>query len=389
MSVSIFVMLGVEHVREQAKKSFASSVSGVDLIVGTRTSKLNLLLYSIFRIGSPVNNISWQSYQNLAQNKLVDWSVPISLGDSHKGFRVLGTTPNYFSLFGYANNQKLTFKQGENFSNIFGIVLGAQVANKLKYQLGDKVTLSHGIGNTSFKNHANLPFQVVGILTATGTPVDQALYVSLQGLEAVHMTAPINVKTLPTLAELALQKDKYLTPKSITAVMIGLKSKMTVFHFQRQINTDKHEPLTALIPGVELAKLWKTMSSFDNTLRLIAVLVFISSLIALSAMLLSSIKERLPEIKLLRMIGASTRFVFLLIELEAMLIALISLLVALGGISFVLSLMKPFILQNYGIFIEPNIISNTSSQVILGVLTCTFFAAIPPAISALYGVKNH
>ena len=93
MTVSVFVLLGVEHIRHQTKESFANTVSGVDIIVGARTSSLNLLLYSVFKIGSASNNISWQSFEKVASNPQVKWAVPISLGDSHKGFRVLGTIP--------------------------------------------------------------------------------------------------------------------------------------------------------------------------------------------------------------------------------------------------------------------------------------------------------
>ena len=92
MTVSIFVLLAVEHIRYQAKESFANTVSGVDLIVGSRTGSLNLLLYSVFHIGSPTNNVSWESYEDISSNSQVEWAIPISLGDSHKGYRVVGTT---------------------------------------------------------------------------------------------------------------------------------------------------------------------------------------------------------------------------------------------------------------------------------------------------------
>ncbi len=387
MSVSLFVMLGVEHIRHQAKSSFASSVSGVDLIVGARTGSMNLLLYSVFRIGTPTNNLGWQSYKRISKESSVRWTVPISLGDSHKGYRVMGTTPNYFKFYSFGNKQQLRFKQGKEFESVFDLVLGANIAEKLGYRLGDNITLSHGIGSTSFSKHDNLPFKVVGILKATGTPVDQTLHVSLQGLEAVHVTKPLEINRLIETPELTLAQATHLTPKSITAIMIGLKSKMTAFNFQRQINTDNREPLSAILPGVALSQLWQTMSIFDNTLHLITLLVIISSLIGLSATLLSSIRERLNEIKLLRIIGASSSYVFSLIELEALLIAFTSTVIALIGLSLTLSITQEIILNNYGVMIVPQIFSKSSLQLIIGFLFFVFLAAIPPAVTAFNAAK--
>jgi putative ABC transport system permease protein len=387
MSVSLFVMLGVEHIRHQAKSSFASSVSGVDLIVGARTGSMNLLLYSVFRIGTPTNNLGWQSYKRISKESSVRWTVPISLGDSHKGYRVMGTTPNYFKFYSFGNKQQLRFKRGKEFESVFDLVLGANIAEKLGYRLGDNITLSHGIGSTSFSKHDNLPFKVVGILKATGTPVDQTLHVSLQGLEAVHVTKPLEINRLIETPELTLAQATHLTPKSITAIMIGLKSKMTAFNFQRQINTDNREPLSAILPGVALSQLWQTMSIFDNTLHLITLLVIISSLIGLSATLLSSIRERLNEIKLLRIIGASSSYVFSLIELEALLIAFTSTVIALIGLSLTLSITQEIILNNYGVMIVPQIFSKSSLQLIIGFLFFVFLAAIPPAVTAFNAAK--
>lgn len=387
MSMSIFVMLGVDHVRQQAKTSFASSIAGVDLIVGTRSGSINLLLYSVFRIGSATSNVSWQSYKRLSQHSSVGWSVPISLGDSHKGYRVMGTTSQYFNYFSFGKKQPLTFQYGNKFNNIFDVVIGANVAKKLGYKLGDKLTLSHGIAKTSFKNHKNLPFQVVGILNITGTPVDNTLHVSLQGLEAVHLP-PAKASQLVKNAKLTPFKTELLTPKSITAIMLGLNSKMAVFNLQQEINTDNTEPLTAIMPGVALSKLWQTMSPFENTLRLISVFVFISSLITFSAILLSSIRERSKEIKLIRIIGASSFFVFWLIQLEAMLITILSIVLAFGAINTATLLSKEIILNHYGIHIEGAILFNTSIILVFGIFLSALFAAIPPAFIAFKEANN-
>ena len=186
ISVAIFVLLGIEHIRQQARDSFASTVSGVDLIVGAKTGSLNLLLYSVFRVGAPTDNISWKAYKEIAEGKDVAWAIPLSLGDSHSGYRVLGTTPDYFEHFSFGNKRRLEFVEGEAFEGVFDVVLGAEVARTLGYSLGDEITLAHGVVSTNFSLHENSPFTVVGILAPTGTPVDQTVHVQLQGIEAMH-----------------------------------------------------------------------------------------------------------------------------------------------------------------------------------------------------------
>ena len=99
IALSVALLLGVERLRTQARASFANTVSGVDLIVGARGGSINLLLYSVFRIGDPTNNVSWASYRAWAAHPQIAWTVPLSLGDSHRGFRVLGTTRDYFQLY--------------------------------------------------------------------------------------------------------------------------------------------------------------------------------------------------------------------------------------------------------------------------------------------------
>lgn len=381
MSVSVFVMLGVDHIRQQAKSSFASSVSGTDLIVGTRTSSLNLLLYSVFRIGAPTSNIQWKSFEKISEHNQVSWSIPISLGDSHKGYRVLGTNENYFEHFSFGSKQTLTFSEGHQFRGVFDVVLGAKVATKLGYNIGDSVTLSHGIGSTSFTKHSQSPFNVVGILNATGTPVDQTLHVSLQGLEAVHLARPVDFSTLAE-KELSEFERNYLTPKSVTAVMIGLKSRMMVFNFQREINNDISDPLLAILPGVALSELWQTMSMAESALRLVSALVLVSALLGLSAMLLTSIRERNQEIKLLRMIGASPLFIYWFIELEALLITLVSITLGMAALMLSISISRDYLLSSFGIALETNIFSTSSVQALCVILLFAFLAAVPSALSA-------
>lgn len=380
MTLSIFVLLGVEHIRHQAKQSFSNTVSGVDLIVGARTGSLNLLLYSVFRIGSPTNNIRWDTYQAIASHNKVKWTIPISLGDSHKGYRVLGTTPEYFQHFSYGRQHRLAFNDGRAFDQVFDVVLGAGVAKNLGYQVGDELTLAHGIGATSFSNHDDRPFTVVGILAPTGTPVDQTLHVSLQGIEAIHINWQQGVRTSGNTAQVALDQAA-LQPKTITAFMLGLESKMAVFQVQRSINQYAQEPLLAILPGVALSELWQMMSLLENTLMLVSALVFAAACLGVSAMLLSSIRERGREIQLLRVIGAPPHFLFLLIELEALLITLLSCALGTALLAACLALLRDYLVASFGLHIELNLFTENSFYLIAALISASVIVAVIPALS--------
>lgn len=364
VAISTFVLLGVEHIRHEAKESFSKTVSGVDLIVGARTSQLNLLLYSVFHIGNPTNNISWQSYRELADDPKVAWTIPISLGDSHQGYRVMGTTDDFFMRFRFGKNTALSFSEGEAFSQLFDVVLGAEVAKKLNYRVGDPILLAHGLGRISFSMHDDKPFRVKGILRPTGTPADQTLYISLQGMEAIHLDWRDGVKIPGKKVSDSDIEALDLTPKSITAFMIGLQSKMAIFSVQRHINQYPKEPLLAILPGITLTELWQMMNSMENTLRLISILVLFSSLLGLSTMLLSSIRERQREIAVMRAIGASPLFVFLIIQIEALMITLVGIIVAIVVLAIGILLIQSTLAENYGIFINHFSINNQTLGIV-------------------------
>jgi putative ABC transport system permease protein len=389
MTISIVIMLGIDHIGKQAKRSFNTTISDVDLIVGSRSSSLNLLLYSIFRMGSATANIDWQTFENINADNKVKWSIPISLGDSHKGFRVLGTNNNYFKHYKHGASQSLNFARGKALQHVFDLVIGADVASTLGYKLGDSLTLAHGLVSTHFNQH-NKQFMVTGILKPTGTPVDKTLHVSLQGLDALHLSPaekPLITKSNTQLYRAKQDQQQYpkqqLDPsykgQSITAVLLGLKSKFMIFSLQRQLNTNRNEPLLAIIPGVVLSDLWQTLAAVEKAMRLIIALVFVSTTLSLSAMLIASIKERYHEMQLLRIIGASPLFIFAIIKIEAILISLssIGLAILLLYIGFIPA--QSYFLNKYGIYTQTNVMSLIDIYWLGLIFACTLIAAIPAA----------
>ncbi len=352
VAISIALLLGVEYIRKEARNSFMSTISGTDLVVGARSGPVQLLLYSVFRIGNATNNISWDSYQHFAQHKWVKWTVPLSLGDSHRGYRVLGTNTDYFKYYRYANKQNLTFQSGAPFQSVFDTVVGAEVATQLDYKVGDTIILAHGAGPTSFTKHENKPFTITGILKPTGTPVDRTVHVSLQGIEAIHVgwedgaIAPELDLPAASVAKMDLQ------PKVITAFLTGLKTRSAAFRLQREINDYRREALLATLPGVALAELWNALGQFEIVLRIITVFVLIAGLLGMLTTLLSTLNERRREMAILRAVGAYPGQVFLLFILEACIIAVLG---GLGGMlitGFVVGFAQPWIADAYGLYLN-------------------------------------
>jgi len=354
IAISVALLLGVQKMRVAAREGFANTVSGVDLIVGARSGPLNLLLYSIFRVGDATANVSWASYQKIARHPDVAWTIPISLGDSHRGFRVMGTDGSYFEHYQFAGERHLEFAAGKPFADLYDTVLGADVAETLGYRLGDPIVVAHGLGNVSFAKHADKPFCVAGILKKTGTPIDRTVHVSLPAITAIHLDWQSGVQA-PAGARVGAEEARArdLTPESITAFLVGMRTKVMTFTMQRAINEYRQEPLQAIIPGVTLTQLWDLVGIADRALLVIAAFVVLAGLLGMLTAILTSLNERRREMAILRSVGARPRHVFTLMVLEAGLLALAGVLLGVALCYGILYAAQPVLEQRFGIFMRP------------------------------------
>ncbi len=426
LCISFSLLLSVEQIRAQAKASFTRTISGVDLIVGPRTGNLNLLLSAVYHRGAVSSNITLATNTQIAQNKQVEWTIPISLGDTHAGFTVLGTNNAYFEYFQYGYNEPLRFEQGRTFAAANEAVLGANVAASLQYQLLDGIVLAHGLGKVSFKQHADFPLKIVGILAATGTPVDDTVFVPLQGLELAHthsstatskqvksaFTKPLSHTNLDAqhrderhthhenvhhpeqqpqhetshFADLTPDARFPLTPlpptTPISAIYVGLTSPIAILSMQQRLNQNADTPLTAILPGVTLNELWQLVSFVERLLYTIAWLIVVTTTIGLTTMLLASMRERKREIAILRMIGASPLQVFLLIQLESICITILSLLGASVFVLITLHLAADWLSATLGLYLKPDIFNIEIAYLYLGMMVLTCICSLLPAIKA-------
>jgi len=381
VAVSVSLILTVEKIRHEARNSFAQTVSGTDLIVGARSGSIQLLLYSVFRIGNATNNISWETAKEIEQRDAVKWTIPISLGDSHRGYRVVGTTQDIFTQFRYGNDQALRIASGRAFDDVFDAVVGSEVAKALEYAIGQPIVIGHGTGSVSLVKHDERPFRISGILAPTGTPVDRSVHISLAGIEAMHVDWQSGRQSSDELSVDAI-REMDLTPKAVTALMVGLNSRAAVFREQRSINTYREEPLLAILPAVALQELWSLIGVAEKALFFISMSVVVAGLVNLVSVLLASLGERRREMAILRATGARPIHVFTLLGLESTGLTILG--VASGLLLHYIILLSSgwWISENYGLVIPVGIPDAQGLRILLGVLLAGILAGLIPAFAA-------
>ncbi len=354
ITISVALLIGVEKVRTEARSSFTQTVAGTDLIVGARSGSIQLLLYSVFRIGDATANVSWESYQRITSHPMVAWAIPLSLGDSHRGYRVVGTTNSYFERLRYGGNRSLELAAGTWFEDLFEATLGAEVARSLGYDIGDEITLAHGTGSHSFVDHDDMPFTISGILAPTGTPVDQSIHVSLEAIEAIHLGWQSGIPIPGQEVSPEDARSQELTPRSITAFLLGLESRAAVFQIQRAINAYPDEALSAILPGVALQQLWNLVGIAENALLVVAAFVVLAGLAGMVTMLLASLSERRREMAILRSVGARPVHVFGLLTAESTLLGITGAVAGFALVYGAMALGAPLAQASFGIHLTPS-----------------------------------
>ncbi|MCL4408715.1 MAG: ABC transporter permease [Gammaproteobacteria bacterium] len=422
IAISVMLLLGVERVSQQTRAGFANTISGTDLIVGARSGSVNLLLYSVFHIGNPTANVSWQTYERFANHPQVAWSVPIALGDSVRGFPVIATEPAYFEHFRFAQQQSLTFVDGQPFAREQAVV-GAQVAQQLGLQVGSELVVAHGTGSVSFHEHDDHPLIISGVLARTGTPVDQAIFISLRDLDIMHGGDHDHEHQHESHAgndetdhehehghsheshdhdhehehehghsheshdhehdhEHASHDHEHAVQPpipSISAFLVGLQSRPRAIFMQREINTYRDEPLTAIMPGATLQELWRTLSGFETALSIVSAFVLLTGLIGMLATLLASLRERRREMAVLRAIGAGPKTIFTLLVSEAVVLTAVGIAVGVALLYGMVAVLAPWIQSSFGVVVSLGAISTEEWQRMGIVLIASFFISCIPA----------
>ena len=390
VSVSVLILLGVQQLRHDARQSFTQALSGVDLIVGPRGSASELMLYSVFQVGRPSRNMAHEAYVALRALPQVRWAVPVPLGDTYRGFPVLGTTPELFEVF-QTQGARLQWAQGRPFADpqadagaVVEAVLGAQVAARHGLSVGDRLVLTHGRSDGLAPDHADQPFTVVGVLQATGAPIDRNVIISLQGFEALHqgMGAPGlpwlgGVGAAPTVAERAA-----LVPRELTAVWVGLHARTEVFSARRGIERLPQDSLMAVLPGVALDELWQVVKLAENALLAIGVLVAVSGMLSVAAVLMVGLSARRKELAVLRALGATPLALLGLVWLEALGVCLLGMLGGLVLHGLGLWALQDLLRTELGIAVQWGWPTAEVAWSLAGLVLAAWLAASVPALRA-------
>lgn len=338
IAMSVGLLVAVESLRTGARQGFANTISGIDLLVGPRSSGVGLLLYAVFGLGGTQNKVSRESFERYEKHPAVAWAIPIMLGDSHRGFRVIGSDARLFEHYRYRRTQSLQFSSGQAPRADADAVLGAEAARRLSYPLGHRFVLSHGGGaGGSFLDHDDKPFRVAGILAPTGTPLDRAIFVTLEGMEALHEEGEHE------------KEDHDHHEAALSAFYLKLKSRPDTLRLQREIAEDKQEPLSAVIPGVALNELWRTLGYVETALRAVTACVLAAGLLGMLVAIYSTLEERRREMAILRAVGAGPWQVAGLLVFEAGLLATAGIGLGLLAAAGLANRLAPWIEREFGL----------------------------------------
>lgn len=384
IALSVTLLLAVERTKRAAEEGFTQSISQTDLLVGARTGPLNLILYTVFNMGSASNNISWKSYEEIKARPEIAWTIPYSLGDGHKGFRIVATDINFYEHYRFRGEGKVELQEGKPALEVWDAVIGSEVQKKLNYKLGDRIVIAHGVTRTKgVQLHDDKPFEVTGILKPTGTALDQSIYISLYGMEAIHMdwqngAAP---KDSTRIAAHSIKKEN-IHIDQITSFFLRTKNRIETLKLQREINTYADEPLLAIIPGATLAQLWQGLSQIDQVLKIISWMVICVGIAAMLSSLLAGLNERRREMAILRSLGAGPLRLALLLVFESTLVTLTGLIIGvLIELSFFF-LLQGWLQSTFGLYLVGSPLTLVEGIYLLMTLILGMITGLIPAYKA-------
>lgn len=397
IAVSVMLVLGVERLRSQAKASFANAASGIDLIVAARDNPVQILLSTVFGVGGTSAGLDWESFEMVHSLPQVDWAVPISIGDNHRGFPVIGTEAGYFEHYRHSGGQELELETGTLFSGPNSAVIGAEPAARFGYFPGAEIILAHGSGEVALDVHDEAPFVVAGVLAPAGTAVDRMVFVPLEGFDAMHDQRepdPADPFADPSGSDVmgvsTLEAgDTHVAPddhdheheaETVNAIYVGLKDRGAVLSVQRAVADYRQEPLTAVLPNVALLELWSITGTAETALRLMAVAVVLAGLVGMVVMLSATLEGRRREFAILRSVGATPARIFALILLEAGMVTLAGVQLGCLLLAACLAVADPILATQYGLRLADQPPTSAEIWLLVAIVCGGIAASLPPAI---------
>ena len=369
-------------VTRQLEEKFEKNLAGIDLVIGAKGSPLQLILSGMYHIDAPTGNIPISEVRPFLnpRHPLIQRAVPLSLGDSYRNYRIVGTTPAFFDLY------QATIAEGRSFENAMEAVAGAEAASSLGLKIGDTFHSSHGLAEDEDMEHEESTFTLCGILKPTGSVADQLILTPAQSIWSVHDHGSVfeeaeaedheEHETIDIARPLTDYPDK-----DITSLLIQFKGRnIQTLNMQRSIN--ENTDLQAATPAIEITRLYALLGLGADALRWLAFVIIAVSGLSIFISLYSSLKERKYELALMRTMGASPFTLFALIILEGLFLAamgyLIGILLSHGGMQLLAGFMK----DAYRYAFTGTQFLKEEGFLLLGALAVGFLASVIPAFQA-------
>ncbi|MBY0415089.1 MAG: ABC transporter permease [Bdellovibrionales bacterium] len=381
IALSVALFLGIERIRNGARDGFTNTISKTDLIVGAKGGPLQLLLYTVFHIGGAVNNIKMSTYEDIKSNPQVEWTIPISLGDAYRGFRVVATNENFFEHYRFRGDRHVELAEGVVPQDTFDVVLGSEVAKKFKHKVGDPIVLSHGLSSEAILSHDTTPFKIVGIMKPTQTPIDTGVYITLYGMEAMHFGWETGVPSGESISADRFKKEN-IEITQLTSFMVKLKSRIAVLRLRRNIDMYPNEPVMAIIPALSLQEMWETIGYVEQILFLVSLCVLLVGVMSILISLYTSINERRREMAILRSLGARGTDIFFLLLYESSFLVLMGCLVGVLSMYGLLYFVRPWLESNFSVYLPIEVLSKTEWIYLGLIFVVGTLAGLIPAIKA-------
>ncbi len=383
--ISLLLLVNV-----QLEDKFEKNFAGIDLVIGAKGSPLQLILSSLYHLDAPTGNMPVSESKAFLNPKhpIFKSAIPLSLGDSHRGYRIVGTNTGFIDLY------EAKFADGKLFEENMEVVVGATVAKNLNIKLGDEFKSSHGlIEDENLVHEDAAPFKVVGILEKTGSVIDQLIVTKTQSIWVVHdehdheaeeSTEHNEAEHDHEHEEAEHSEDLPLTSyedKSITSLLVKFKGRnIQALNMARNINENTN--FQAATPAIEINRLYTLLGVGEEALKAMALLIIFVSGLSIFISLFSSLRERKYELAVMRTLGARPGFLFQLIIFEGIIIAVLGYFCGIALSHGSMVLLADFLEKSYRYDFSAAIFLKEEIYIFGGSLVIGIIAAIIPAFQA-------
>ncbi len=398
LTLGIGLINFILSVNNQLKDKFDKNLAGIDLVIGAKGSPLQLILSSMYHIDAPTGNISIEESKAFLRegHPLIKRSVPLSMGDSYKGFRIIGTDYSMLELY----NAELS--EGKKWSGIYEVTAGFDVARQLKLSIGSRFKSSHGFNDDEDLEHDHGTFKVVGILNPTGSVIDQLLLCSSESVWEVHDHSEHDKEENPQLEtdehedhnhsehdekydhqnDMSRQHLLEHSDKEITSILVQYTNRTNFQALSMPRNINQNTDLQAASPAYEINRLYDMMGTGTKALQLIAILIAIVSAISIFVSLLNSLRQRKYELSLLRVLGGKARSLLSLILTEGLIMSILGFILGMITSHLALSVLTGNLSEKYNYSFNAWTLHGLEAQLLIASVFLGLFAALIPALLA-------